>query len=93
MFQNFKIKIVLIRSILFEFSDLLKYLIIFFLIGIRRTRLEVHQNSDNFLHYITNVVKKKAAINISNLLPSSFQHESTISKTGKTFEMSFINHW
>lgn len=59
MFQNFKIKIVLIRSILFEFTDLLKYLIIFFLIGIRRTRLEVHQNSDNFLHYITNVVKKK----------------------------------
>lgn len=29
MFQNFKIKIVLIRSILFEFTDLLKYFIIF----------------------------------------------------------------
>lgn len=55
MFQNFKIKIVLIRSILFEFTDLLKYLIIFVIV-IRRSRLEVQQNSDNFLHYISNVI-------------------------------------
>lgn len=55
MLQNFKIKIVLIRSILFEFTDLLKYLIIFVIV-IRRSRLEVQQNSDNFLHYISNVI-------------------------------------